>query len=190
MGVAYFLDLPSGIAEIGVRRVGSAAKSFRTPVEPGRNELSVHLSGSNVVLDPVRVIGNRDVLPRHAEIDERILRGEPNAFVTRRDIERKRPIALSQMLRGMAGLRLADSVGSTVAISTRGMKYQRDGQMYPCVMRVMLDGIILSASNSIDQVIPNDVYAVEVFYGAARVPPQFAGIRTDSWCGLVAIWSR
>ena len=189
-GVAYFVDLPAGVAEIGIRRVGSAAKSIRTPVEPGRNEVSVQLAGSAVVLDAVRVIGDRPVIARHAEVDERIMRGEPNAVVTRRDIEKRGPIALSQMLRGMAGLRLADSLGSTVAISTRGMKLERDGQMYPCVMRVMVDGIILSASNSIDNVMPNDVYAVEVYYGAARVPLQFAGIRTDAWCGLVAIWSR
>ena len=117
------------------------------------------------------------------------MRGEANAVVTRRDIERRGPIALSQMLRGMAGLRLADSSGSTVAISTRGMKVNGGG-VVPCVLRVMLDGIVLSASNSIDNVMPNDVYAVEVFYGAARMPPQLAGIRADAWCGLVAIWTR
>lgn len=91
----------------------------------------------------------------------------------------------------MAGLRVADSLGAMVAVSTRGMKWERGANTFvPCVMRVMLDGVVMSASTDIDQIIPFDVYAVEVFFGPSRIPPQYNGGRADQWCGLIAIWTR
>jgi hypothetical protein len=65
----------------------------------------------------------------------------------------------------MAGLRIADSSGATVAISTRGQKVSREGAVTPCVMRVMMDGILMSESKRHRQRAAVDVYAVEVFYG-------------------------
>ena len=192
-GVAYFVDLPPGVVEIGVRRVGSVAKTVRTPIEPGRNELSVQLAGSAVTLEAVRVIGGRDISARHAAVDARIRRGDANAVVTRRDIEQRGPISLSQMLRSVPGLRIADSLGAKVAISTRGLKLDNGPEglvPVPCVMRVMVDGILSNAMADLDQMLPVDVYAVEIFHGAARMPQEYSGMRNINLCGLIAIWTR
>ena len=62
--------------------------------------------------------------------------------------------------------------------------------MVDCVLRVMVDGIVQPPLTHLDAVVPNDVYGIEIFYGAARLPVQFAGLRTDNWCGMVAIWTR
>jgi len=100
------------------------------------------------------------------------------------------------MLRGIAGLRIADSSGATVAISSRGDKPTRNARrlgftMVPCVMRVAVDGILMRAQFNIDQIVPRDVHGIEVFSGPARTPPELGGgLRTDDWCGLIAIWTR
>ncbi|HEY0931126.1 MAG TPA: hypothetical protein VGE27_14495 [Gemmatimonas sp.] len=57
-------------------------------------------------------------------------------------------------------------------------------------MRISVDGIILPPLTHIDQVVPKDVYGIEVYYGPARMPPELEGMRTDNWCGLIAIWTR
>jgi hypothetical protein len=189
-GLARFAGLSPGDAELRVRRLGFGEGVVRASIRPGANELAVRVRGSTVTLETVKVTATRDVPARLADVDARIARGEPNAVVTRADIDKRNPIQLSQMLRGVAGLRLADSSGAMVAISTRGVKLQREGLFVPCVLRVMVDGVITSSSVDIDNVVPYDVHAVEVFFGGARIPPQFGGIRTDQWCGLIAIWTR
>lgn len=188
-GVARFLGLAPGDAQLRVRRLGFGEGHVRATIRSGANELAVLVRGSTVTLETVQVTAARDVPARLADVEARIARGEPNAVVTRADIDKRNPIQLSQMLRGVAGLRLADSSGAMVAISTRGMKLEK-GFPVPCVMRLMVDGVVMSASTNIDNVIPFDVHAVEVFFGPARIPPQFAGSRSDQWCGLIAIWTR
>lgn len=104
---------------------------------------------------------------------------------------------LSRVLRGMAGLRLADSLGNTVAISTRGAKptplpggRSSGFALVPCVLRVVLDGVLQPALSNLDAIVPRDVHGIEVYYGPSRLPPEMAGIRTDNWCGVIAIWTR
>lgn len=190
VGVARFVGLGAGDAELHVRRVGYREGGLQTRLQTGNNEVAVVVRGSTVTLESMTTFADGNRPARLADVDARIARGEPSAVVTRADIDKRNPLVLSQMLRGVAGLRLADSSGAMVAISTRGAKLKREGMMVPCVMRVMMDGVIMSASVDIDNVIPYAVHAVEVFYGGARVPAQFGGIRTDQWCGLIAIWTR
>lgn len=189
-GAARLLGIAPGAVTLRVRRVGFAAGSARGQVRHGDNEMAITVRGSTVTLETVRVTAARPVPSRLADVDARIARGEPSAVVTRADIEKRNPIKLTQMLRGVAGLRLADSLGTLLPVSTRGAKLLREGLLVPCVMRVMIDGVIMPHYFEIDQMAPVDVHAVEVFFGGARVPPQFGGTRTDQWCGLIAVWTR
>lgn len=181
--------LDTGVVDINVRRIGFAAQSVQARIAAGENALTVRVRGTAVVLDEMRVIGNRPASGRYDDLDLRIRRKEASAVVTREEIAKRNPIALSQMLRRLPGVRIADSLGNSVAISTRGKKFS-NGAPVDCVLRVMLDGTILSSLLSIDNTVPNDVYAIELFLGPARIPPQLAGIRDDAWCGLIAIWTR
>lgn len=191
LGIARFESLVADTVELTVRQIGLEAQQHRFVVAAGENEVTVRMRTTGTVLDPVRTIGNRVVNARYEAVDERVRCGIPNDAVTRRDLERVRPIVLSQMLRRLKGIRIADSLGSTVAVSLRGPKPTLlGGPGLPCVLRVMVDDILMPPETSLDAISPTEVYAVELFLGPARVPPQFAGIRTDSWCGLVAIWTR
>lgn len=188
-GRARVEGLDTGVVDINVRRIGFSAQAVQARIAAGENALTVRVRGTAVVLDEMRVIGNRPGSGRYDDLDLRIRRKEASAVVTREEIVKRNPIALSQMLRRLPGVRIADSLGNSVAISTRGKKFA-NGAPVDCLLRVMLDGTILSSLVSIDNMMPNDVYAIELFLGPARIPPQFAGIRDDAWCGLIAIWTR
>ncbi len=188
-GNVRFEGLSLGLVDVQVRRVGFAAAKTRVRVGAGENAFTIVLEGSIARLGAMRIVSNRPVSDRADDFEQRLLRNEANAVVTTAQIDKRNPIALSQMLRGIAGIRIADSMGSTVAVSTRG-KYLNKNKLVDCVLRITVDGVVLPALSNIDAVIPKEVYGVEVFFGPARIPPQFGGLRTDAWCGLIAIWTR
>ncbi len=189
-GIATFVVESNTIrVALGVRAVGYQPVSDSVTWRTGADTVTVRLAPVAETLAEVRVRDRAPSVARLTSVDQRIANRTPSAAVTRAEIEKRNPIALSRMLRGVAGLRLADSSGATVAVSTRGAKLE-GLRPVPCVMRVMLDGIILSASTDIDQIPPVDVHAIEVYFGAARIPPELGGIRADAWCGLIAIWTR
>ncbi|MBL0170381.1 MAG: carboxypeptidase regulatory-like domain-containing protein [Gemmatimonadaceae bacterium] len=192
-GAVRFEGLPSGLFKATVRRIGFAPATVELRLGGGENALTVHLDQARAYLDEVRVVADQPLAARLDDFEMRRLRGDASSIITLDEIAHRRPIALSQMLRGKAGIRIADSLGYILAVSTRGAKFTRAAGamgMVDCVLRVMLDGVVLPALSNIDAVVPSDVYGVEIFYGAARLPVQFAGLRTDNWCGVIAIWTR
>jgi hypothetical protein len=195
-GRARFEGLPDGLFRVVIRRVGFSPATVELRLGLGENALSVRLDRSVATLDEVRIVANLPIAARLDEFEMRKLRGDASHVITRDEIERRGPIALSQMLRGIGGIRIADSLGAIVAISTRGNKASPGrlggppfGLVY-CVLRVTVDGVVLPSLSNIDAVVPGDVYGVEIFNGPSRVPVQFAGLRTDNFCGLIAIWTR
>ena len=147
------------------------------------------------MLEKMVTVGERTNTGRLGDFERRRMAGLPNATVTRDQIDRVGPITLSRMLRGMSGLQIRDSLGNAVAVSTRGAKPIRAGSsigfgLVPCVMRMSVDGVLLPATANIDAIVPKDVHGIEVYFGPARMPPELAGLRTDNWCGLIAIWTR
>ncbi len=190
------VELPSeGIWRATVRRVGFGPADVDLRVGVGENAHVVHLDRASASLDAVRVVANRTLSARLDDFEMRRLRGDPSSTITMDAIAKRNPIALSQMLRGVSGIRIADSSGSIVAVSMRGAKAERNRGgigfgLVPCVMRITIDGVVMPALSNIDQMVPSNVYGVEIYNGPARLPPQFGGLRTDNWCGLIAIWTR
>ena len=55
--------------------------------------------------------------------------------------------------------------------------------------QVVLDGIILPRNFDLDLLPPpKQIAGIEVYTGAATIPPQFGG--PDRRCGVVAVWTR
>jgi hypothetical protein len=187
-GRVRFVFDGNGIAKHTVRRVGAEPSKLVARIAPGANEITVRIDERTTVLEPVRVIGGCNVSARLGDFENRLAERAANAAVTSDDIARLRPIALSQMIRRMPGVRVSDSDGSTVLISQRGLKYER-GRMVDCVLRVVVDGIVIPSSN-VDAIPPADVHGVELFLGPARIPLQLGGLRRDQICGMVAIWTK
>ncbi|BAH38393.1 hypothetical protein GAU_1351 [Gemmatimonas aurantiaca T-27] len=187
-GHATFDGLKAGAVEIAVRRIGQAMQTLRLDIGEGRNEATIRMSRTAVSLDPVRTIGNRVVNARYAEVDRRIRAGVANAVVGRVDFERVRPITVTQMLRRVQGIRLEDSSGTTIITSGRGDRITPGGSRLPCILRVMVDGV-LSTASQVERLVPTDIHAIEVFLGPARIPLEL-GARSSGWCGLLAVWTR
>lgn len=194
-GVAVLLGLEPGLWALTIRRIGFKPVSHDIRIAAGRNDYTVVATPSALTLAGVRVIGGAVYSTRLEGFERRRLAGTASAVVTHEQIEKLGPIATSRMLRGIGGLRIADSSGAIVAISTRGSKPTANINtpgfaMVQCVMRVAVDGTIMPPLFSIDQLLPKDVHGIEVFSGPARIPPEFSGLRTDNWCGLIAVWTR
>ena len=64
------------------------------------------------------------------------------------------------------------------------------GKIDPDAATVTVDGITQPALTNLDATLPQEIYGVEIYNGAARLPVQFGGLRTDNWCGLIAIYTR
>ncbi len=93
------------------------------------------------------------------------------------------------MLRSVPGLRINDATRIAVAISTRG-KNASAFSLVDCVMQLMIDGTLMPENSDIDALMTRSVYGVEVFSGPASIPLKLKSPRTDSWCGLIVIWTR
>ncbi len=194
-GTITIADVEAGLWSLTVRRLGLRPISTILRLAPGRNAFTVRAGQAALLLSGVRVVGDVPFSARLDDFERRRLLGSASAVVTRAEIDRLNPPKLSRMLRGMPGLRIGDSAGYTVAISSRGAKPTRNTAgagiaMVQCVMRVVVDGTIMPALFNIDEIVASDVHGIEVFYGPSRMPPELAGLRTDSWCGVIAIWTR
>jgi outer membrane cobalamin receptor len=65
----------------------------------------------------------------------------------------------------------------------------------PCFMSVMVDGLMMTGEidghfDLAHLPLTEDIHGIEVFAGAASVPPKYNGAANDKMCGLIAIWTR
>ena len=104
----------AGVVSVSLRRIGYEATEFEIRVEPGDNLFGAHMDGAIVELDEVRIVGGRTIYGRFADFEHRRARHDASSVITRSDIEHRHPLRLSQMLRTMSGIRLADSSGNMV----------------------------------------------------------------------------
>jgi hypothetical protein len=104
-------------------------------------------------------------------------------FITRADIEKRRPFMLSDMVRMVPGAKLLPMDNGRVAL--RFARVGRDN----CPPQYYVDGIQVTGFN-IDDMPPGDVEGVELYGGAAGIPPEFNRLHSTTICGAVIIWTR
>jgi hypothetical protein len=101
-------------------------------------------------------------------------------FVTREQIERRHPSFASDLLRGVAGVRVIPrGVGGSSMVLLR-----------ECEPRLYLDGIRVHLPNvGIDEIVtPLDLEGIEVYGSSAEVPVELGGSNLN--CGAIALWTR
>jgi len=104
-------------------------------------------------------------------------------FVTRAQIEKRHPLLLSDMLRMIPGTSLV--AGETGRVTLRFTR----SSVRNCPPQFYVDGVQATGFN-IDDMAPGDVEGVELFAGAAGLPPEFNRMRGTTNCGSVLIWTR
>ncbi len=175
--------LPAGHSDIGFRRVAfePVIVSLQIPSDD-TTDVEVRLGGITPLL-PAVVINDHVERSRVLEQFEARRKTGAGYFVTRADIERRHPNTLSEYMRMVPGVRIV-----TLDNGRSALRFARNPRGN-CPPQYFVDGI--PASNfDIDEVLPGDVEGVELYAGAAGVPPQFNRFFGTTICGTILIWTR
>lgn len=118
------------------------------------------------------------------DFDERKARGM-GLFVTRADILARNPLRLSDLLRDKRGVRLV-----RVANNYYGVRFASySAALRACAPSMWIDGQ-LAPGMEIDDLLPNDIQAIELYETFASVPAEFAPRSSTVPCGTIVIWTR
>jgi hypothetical protein len=178
---------------IVARRLGFSPESLLVTVDLQRvDTVRFVLHAVASTLDGVDIIGTSASSARLKGFESRRARKNGGQFVTREDIDRRMPLVASDILRRLQGLRVVDSMGVQLAVSTRGPKpdLRNPRPMAPCVLRIGVDGSLKEPYFPVNTVVVGDIHGIEVYSGPATMPPEFGGARRDAGCGLIMIWTR
>jgi Carboxypeptidase regulatory-like domain/TonB-dependent Receptor Plug Domain len=175
--------LPAGALDLTFRRL-----SFEPVVVtidlPANDTTEVEVKLTVVAQRLTGVVVN-DRAPKHRVLEgfESRRREAIGYFVTRAQIEKRHPLVLSDMLRMIPGTILtAGETGRMTLRFTRSIARN-------CAPQFYVDGV-QATGFTIDDMQPGDVEGVEIFPGAAGLPPEFNRLRSSSQCGSVLIWTR
>lgn len=180
--------LEAGRAEFVIRRLGYEPGEFSVTLEAGATftldvtmaQAPVKIAGmeSRVGLGPQTALA---VFERHRDARS------GGAFIERADIEQRHPHRLSDIVRSLPGV----DMHANNATGEYEVRMARSGSGYghDCPVEFWLDGSRAPGLN-IDDIRPGDVEAMEIYKGAATLPPEFNGARGTAACGTIAIWTR
>ena len=177
------------------RRLGYDSLSLAVELPPSReSHVDLELRRTAQTLDTVAVASRATSWsPKVEGFEHRLARHNGGTFFTREDIEQRRPLVVSDVVRRSPGVRIVDSMGVRLFASARGNKIvdgPRGKKSVPCIMRVGVDGQVMEWGFGADQISPGEVYGIEVYSGPATVPREYASQVVDNYCGLVMIWTR
>ncbi|MEO5816451.1 MAG: carboxypeptidase regulatory-like domain-containing protein [Gemmatimonadaceae bacterium] len=172
-------DLPTGPAQMSVRRIGFHAFSGPITIGDGGADslrLVLYVATAELAAIEVREESLGDTLaPR-----EFWTRRRSNVFgryFDRADIEDKWVSLPSEILRGVPGVTLTRSTRMGMLVRIRG-----------CRPNLYVDGMHAAGAEMDELVSVNDIGAMEVYTSLAGVPPQYQE-RTNP-CGAVLFWTR
>jgi hypothetical protein len=192
---AFVVDVgAAGLVTLHLMRLGydSISVSVEAPTPSGQRFV-FEMRRAAATLDTVVVSESQTVWSAKLEgFEHRRVRGG-GSYVLRSEIERRRPLHTTDLLRRISGVRVVDSMGVRLVASARGGKLVHSGsriQNVPCVMRVGVDGQIKEWGFSPDQIATEEIHGIEIYAGPATIPREFATQTADGFCGLVMIWTR
>ena len=179
---------------IFARRIGY--KGANTPLLHFDNhrfiQVEVRMDTEAVLLAPLEVVVWSDVdrSPLLDNFRQRRSQGM-GIYITRQDIERRRPMYTSDLLRSVPGVELVGGGGGSrprVALS-RGLGMG-------CATQVFVDGMLVNRRSfgeiidfRLDDVVsPGSIEGIEIYRGLSSIPPEF--LNADSQCGVIAVWTR
>ncbi len=168
---------------IVVRRIGFRPETLSVDVpSTGSTAADAVLRRLAMQLDAVLVNGRQDLRGPIAGFYERMERGN-GRFFTQDGIARRNPARMSDLLRGIPGMRVEQRRGGAQQFRIRG------ASIAPLVW---LDGTPMGAGEvDLDNFDPRSFAGIEIYSGAATVPVQFGGSRTMSTSGgAVVLWTR
>ncbi|HEU0052676.1 MAG TPA: carboxypeptidase regulatory-like domain-containing protein [Longimicrobium sp.] len=188
-GRAHLAGVPEGERLVRVGMLGMETREISVLVQGGATlQMPVRMELQPIELEAVRAeasIRTRGTRMLHsAGFYERKAIGN-GRFLTRAEIERMQPRFVSDVLRRTTSLAMQANLFSRSRVASR-----RSGAPQApnrCETQVFMNGIP-TGQFEIDEVNPEDIEGIEIYDGAADVPPAFT--RGTSLCGAIVIWVR
>ena len=193
----FNLRMRSGSYYVGVDRIGF--HSYRSNLLSVTGDslliLRIELRDSVIALDEVTAAAQPRV--RRLEIAGLYDRQKEGTgtFLMRDEIEKRNASKISQLLQGIAGMRLLPTRSTAVYSELVMRGGSRGGRNSYCYPRLYLDGALVRIGGTgapmprLDEVAdPDDIEALEIYKSPAQVPSEFGG--SNSSCGVVLIWTR
>lgn len=199
----FEVDLGRGVSSvrIDVRRLSYAANAMPLLHFDGRTffQVEARLAPDAILLAPLEVIAWSEVGPSPflEGFRDRLRRGN-GFFITREQIESRRPALMADLLREVPGVTVTGSgVGNRATISVG--RAQAMAQMGGCEAQIFVDGFLMNRRMGAGRGAPSDfrlddvvsplsVEGIEVYRGLGSIPAEF--LNPDAQCGVVAIWTR
>lgn len=175
-GRFVFADVPAGSVTLMARRLGYAAKSvdLRIPGTHPGSQLEIVLEAVPNELSSVIVEESKQHL---AEFYERKASSHFAKFFDQRDIRKRNPLYLSDLLRSVAG--------ATISSSGDGNKILLRG----CKPMVWVDGMRAQGAELDDVARPSDIAGIEVYPSNAGLTAGYQD-RNNRMCGAIIVWTR
>jgi len=191
-GLALFVVPAPAELLVSARRIGFEPATFAAQVGPGRNTLSLALLTSRTVrLDTVRVIGGRQTSARLDGFRTRAHLRLPNRVLREADLGRYS--RLSDAVASLAGVIVVDSGGVKQARTLRAARLAGTGnaRLPGCRLRLVLDGTPQPVTAGLDDgPSASQIFGVEVYLSASRIPAEFGGTLDQGECGVLVAWTK
>ncbi|MGE0556250.1 MAG: carboxypeptidase regulatory-like domain-containing protein [Gemmatimonadales bacterium] len=177
LGAFEFPDLVPGRYVVRVSAIGYATIAAPVDLKVRQTmELEFITEPEAVVLPEVEVTETATHGP--ADWNRRRTEGR-GRYITRRDIEQRRPATVPDMMRMVPGVRVECRTPSVCRV--------RMARSSRCDPAFFMDGI--PSDPAIAYLTPiNEVEGIEVYSGPAETPPELESYQAR--CGVVVIWTR
>ena len=153
-------------------------------------ELRIELEAAVEMLDTVTVNGRRTTV-RMRDFWSRQA-NSPGAFITREDLEVRRPLHPSDMLRTIMGVKVGDDQMNgrpLISMSRNDIGAVRKILGADCRVNYYIDGSwVPPGSFHLDDIPASAIEGIEVYRGPSETPAQFR--QRETACGLIVIWTR
>jgi hypothetical protein len=185
----------------GPYRLRAIAASYRENTTPQLQlgdhsvvAVEIRLDPDVILLAPLEIIARS--APRGSPVlanYQARLRAGIGIFLTRADIERIRPVRVTDALASVPGIYLAGGGAGHARVV-----YVSRARGGACPAQIYVDGFHVNRSSPLgdagpplavdDVVMPGSVEGIEIYRGVSTVPAEFMG--PQAHCGVVAIWTR
>lgn len=187
--------VPAGRYVVVVRRAGYSPTSAVIDVPASDTlRLAYELRRSTTTLAPA-VITAAATSRRNMEFEQRRSAGV-GEFMSEADIRKRNSVYTTELMRRFTTVNVSPSstnyhggMPDYYALSRREAGSLNSAQQNYCPMAVFVDNIPMPTPFNLDLLpSPRNLMGIEVYNGAATIPPQFSGMNRG--CGVILIWTK
>ena len=181
--------MPPGQFLLVVKRTGYRPTSAMVEVRASDTlRLAYTLEPVALTLDPM-IVTEKAISMRLAEFEQR-RRAGVGEFMGPVEIDRINTVYATELFRRFMSVNVGPS--RTSAMTEYFALSRREGgnpSLGACPMTVYVDQVPMPTPFNLDLLpSPKDLAGIEVYSGAATIPPQFSG--TNRGCGVILVWTR